>query len=48
MNLFGQKSSVFETAIQESMSEITRIFEKNATDIGLPITFERYIVRVTF
>lgn len=46
MSLFGQKPSVFETAIEESMSEITRIFEKHATDIGLPTTFERYIVRI--
>ncbi|GIO91490.1 MULTISPECIES: methyltransferase domain-containing protein [Paenibacillus] len=47
MSLFGQKPSVFESVIQQSMSEITRIFEKNATDKGLPTTFERYIVRVT-
>lgn len=47
VRLFGQKRSVLETVIQQSMSEITRIFERNATDKGLPITFERYIVRAT-
>ncbi|WP_082882260.1 class I SAM-dependent methyltransferase [Paenibacillus swuensis] len=47
MSVYGQKPLIYEMVLQESMSEITQIFEKNATERGLPITFERYIVRVT-
>lgn len=47
MRCFGQLPAVFELMVGECMSDITRIFEKHATDIGLPTTFERYIVRIT-
>ncbi|QUG42904.1 methyltransferase domain-containing protein [Psychrobacillus sp. INOP01] len=44
---FGQTASVFERLKKENFSEITKIFEKNSTKQGLPITFSRYIVRLT-
>ncbi|MEK3980321.1 methyltransferase domain-containing protein [Psychrobacillus sp. FSL K6-2836] len=44
---FGQKVSVYERLKKENLSEITQIFEKNSTPQGLPITFSRYIVRLT-
>ena len=44
---FGQKVSVYERLKKENLSEITKIFEKNSTPQGLPITFSRYIVRLT-
>jgi 23S rRNA (guanine745-N1)-methyltransferase len=47
VRLFGQKRSVWEAVMEQSMPGITRIFERNATDKGLPVTFERYIVRAT-
>ncbi|WP_419871479.1 class I SAM-dependent methyltransferase [Candidatus Pristimantibacillus sp. PTI5] len=46
MRCFGQKPSVFEMVLEESLPEMTRIFEKHATEKGLPATLERYIVRV--
>jgi len=43
---FGQTPSVLEMVINSSMSEIEKIFYKHATEKGLPITGEAYIVRV--
>ncbi|RDU34877.1 SAM-dependent methyltransferase [Neobacillus piezotolerans] len=43
---FGQKPSIYKRMIEENLPEITRIFEKNSTPAGLPITFSRYIVRI--
>ncbi|MFB5760780.1 class I SAM-dependent methyltransferase [Paenibacillus medicaginis] len=45
MACFGQKRSVFEAVVQESMDYIITVFQKNASGEGLPVTFERYIVR---
>lgn len=43
---FGQNPGVYKRMIEENLPEITRIFEKNSTLEGLPITFSRYIIRV--
>ena len=47
LRCFGQHPSIFETLLQKDLSEISSIFEQHATENGLPITFSRYIVRVT-
>ncbi|WP_316572753.1 methyltransferase domain-containing protein [Neobacillus sp. YIM B06451] len=44
---FGQKPSVYKRMLEDNLAEITKIFEKNSTQAGLPITFSRYIVRIT-
>ncbi|MGM9950898.1 MAG: SAM-dependent methyltransferase, partial [Lysinibacillus sp.] len=43
---FGQSPDVFETVLETSLSDITKIFERHVSSEGLPITFSRYIVRV--
>ncbi len=42
---FGQQPIIYETLKENSLTEITAIFEQHATANGLPITFSRYIVR---
>ncbi len=42
---FGQSQELFETVLEASLSDITKIFEQHAGTEGLPITFSRYIVR---
>lgn len=32
---------------EENLNEINKIFNRNATEVGLPITHSRYIVHVT-
>ncbi len=44
---FGQVLSVYEMVINESMREIERIFFDNATEQGLRVTNEMYMVRIT-
>ena len=44
---FGQKPIIYKCLIEENYSEVKQIFEQNATKEGLPISFSRYIVRVT-
>ena len=45
LRCFGQNPSIINALIAENMEKITRLFEINATSKGLPITFQRYIVR---
>ncbi|WP_088101997.1 class I SAM-dependent methyltransferase [Halalkalibacter urbisdiaboli] len=45
LRCFGQTPQVYERMKEENFSEISRIFEGNATKDGLAITFSRYIVR---
>ncbi|WP_102272217.1 class I SAM-dependent methyltransferase [Cytobacillus massiliigabonensis] len=42
---FGQHPSIYITLKENDLPEISKIFERNATEDGLPITFSRYIVR---
>lgn len=44
---FGQDPGVYQRMIEENLPGITKIFEKNSTPSGLPVTFSRYIVRIT-
>ncbi|MBS4178344.1 class I SAM-dependent methyltransferase [Lederbergia citrea] len=45
LRCFGQNLKIYETLKEENISEITKIFEQNATKDGLPIHFSHYIVR---
>nr|WP_246879995.1 methyltransferase domain-containing protein [Bacillus suaedae] len=45
LRCFGQDPKIYEALIEENLSEISKIFERNTTKEGLPITFSRYIVR---
>ncbi|GAB6990011.1 class I SAM-dependent methyltransferase [Paenibacillus pini] len=45
LRCFGQSPSVHEMVIQQSMSEIERIFEHHANEQGLLTTLENYVVR---
>lgn len=45
LRCFGQHPSIYETLKEKDLYKITKIFEQNATEDGLPITFSRYIVR---
>ncbi|PGZ85025.1 class I SAM-dependent methyltransferase [Bacillus sp. AFS029533] len=45
LRCFGQKESLLNEIIEENLIEVKRIFEQNATNEGLPITFSCYIVR---
>ncbi|MFB0845240.1 class I SAM-dependent methyltransferase [Paenibacillus oleatilyticus] len=47
MLCFGQAPSIYEWVVEKCLTEVTRIFEINAVNEGLPVTFERYLVRVT-
>lgn len=44
---FGQQPVIYERLIEENLNEINKIFNRNATEEGLPITHSRYIVHVT-
>lgn len=44
MRCFGQKRSVFEAVKERCLPEILQIFERHATEDGLPTAFEQYIV----
>lgn len=45
MRCFGQKKTVFNELRDKNMQRIRNIFEQNAVNDGLAITFQRYIVR---
>ncbi|AST91231.1 SAM-dependent methyltransferase [Sutcliffiella cohnii] len=47
LRCFGQHPSIYNILKEKNLFEITKIYEQNATEYGLPITFSRYIVRVT-
>jgi SAM-dependent methyltransferase len=47
LRCFGQHPFIFETLLKKDLPQISEIFEENATEDGLPITFSRYIVQVT-
>ena len=42
---FGQHPSIFEILKQKNLSEVTRVFERTASEKGLAITYSRYLVR---
>lgn len=44
---FGQKPIIYERLIVENLNEITKIFERNTTKDGLPVTYALYIVHAT-
>lgn len=46
LRCFGQQPSIYETMKEKNLSIVEKIFEQNAHDEGLPITFSRYLVRV--
>ncbi|MDN4493564.1 class I SAM-dependent methyltransferase [Ureibacillus aquaedulcis] len=46
LRCFGQKPSIYKLLYEKNLSEVTNIFEQNATNEGLPITFSRYLIRV--
>lgn len=45
LRCFGQKHTIFNWIKEESLDHITQVFEEHADSKGLPITFQRYIVR---
>jgi len=45
LRCFGQKQSLLKEIIENNLLEVKRIFEQNATNEGLPITFSRYFVK---
>lgn len=47
LRCFGQHPSISEALIETDLPLITRIFDNHATEVGLPVTFSRYIVRAT-
>jgi len=47
LRCFGQKQTVFNLLSAKNLQHISTIFEQNAVSEGLPITFQRYIVRAT-
>lgn len=47
LRCFGQKETVINWLSDQYMQHINKIFEQNAMTEGLPITFQRYIVRAT-
>ncbi|WP_255294967.1 class I SAM-dependent methyltransferase [Bacillus sp. AFS041924] len=47
LRCFGQKLSILQDLVEVNLSYISQVFEQHATNEGLPITFSRYIVRVT-
>ncbi|KGR74379.1 class I SAM-dependent methyltransferase [Ureibacillus sinduriensis] len=47
LRCFGQKIAIYETTKEKNLSIVEKIFERNATDDGLPITFSRYLVRIS-
>lgn len=46
MRTFGQKTTVYEECLK-SLQDITQIFERHATEKGLPLTFSRYLLTAT-
>lgn len=47
MRFFGQTPLLLERVTSLCLSEVTQIFEREATNKGLPITFDRYYVKGT-
>ena len=47
MILFGQTTALIEEVRSRDLPEITRRFERHATEAGLATTFVRYLVRAT-
>ncbi|MEK3766209.1 MULTISPECIES: class I SAM-dependent methyltransferase [unclassified Solibacillus] len=47
LRCFGQHPSIYETLRKKDLQKTARIFEQHATERGLPITFSRYVIRVT-
>lgn len=45
LRCFGQNPKIYERLKEENLTEISRIFERNACKEGLPITHSRYIIR---
>jgi SAM-dependent methyltransferase len=46
MRCFGQHPEIFRKLKEAYLPQITRIFDENKTETGLPVTFSQYIVRV--
>lgn len=44
---FGQNKEIFSFVKEKNLSDIKKIFNQHAGDEGLPITFSRYIVKLT-
>lgn len=42
---FGQSPKMYEILKEKNLDVISKIFNQNSTEIGLPITFSRYLVR---
>ncbi|OCA90334.1 methyltransferase type 11 [Bacillus sp. FJAT-27225] len=47
LRCFGQQPFIFETLKEKYLLEISKVFEQNSTEEGLPVTHSRYIVRAT-
>lgn len=47
LRCFGQDPEVYETVKNENLAAITKIFEQNTSEKGLPITYSRYLVRAS-
>ena len=45
LRCFGQNPIIINTLIAKNIEQITLLFNQNATSNGLPITFQRYILR---
>jgi len=45
LRCFGQTQEVSETVIDENLAIVSKVFNQNATNCGLPLTFSHYIVR---
>lgn len=45
LRCFGQQPTILQTLIENSINEIAKIFDRNSTENGLPITFSRYLVK---
>ncbi|SOC39922.1 class I SAM-dependent methyltransferase [Ureibacillus acetophenoni] len=45
LRCFGQQPTILQALIENNINEITKIFDQNATENGMPITFSRYLVR---
>lgn len=44
---FGQDPEVYETVKNENLAAVTKIFEQNTSEKGLPITYSRYLVHAS-
>ncbi|MFD2045451.1 class I SAM-dependent methyltransferase [Ornithinibacillus salinisoli] len=47
LRCFGQPPQIYDFLKEQNLVDISRIFERNATKQGLPLTFLHYLVRVT-